>query len=195
QAEYSEAEIGHYALAEENYCHFTSPIRRYPDLTVHRLINEVLTAKGKPRSPDRSELAKLGKHCSNTERRAAASERELTKVKLLTYMAERVGDELEAVITGVERYGIFCQGVEIPVEGLIHIAALDPNEYFDHDRNTFSLVGRRTGKQYRLGDRIRVEVAHVDIDRRELDFRLVLTSSKKRSKSGKKKSRQKRSRK
>lgn len=189
QAEYSEAELGHYALAEENYCHFTSPIRRYPDLTVHRLINEVLTAKGKPRSPDRSELAKQGKHCSNTERRAAASERELTKVKLLTYMAERVGEEMDAVITGVERFGIFCQGVEIPVEGLIHIAALDPEEYFDHDRTTFSLVGRRTGKTYRLGDRVRVTVAHVDVDRRELDFRLVITSSKKRS--GKQKTRRK----
>lgn len=194
QAEYSEAEVGHYALAEENYCHFTSPIRRYPDLTVHRLINEILTAKGKPRSPDRSEVAKLGKHCSNTERRAAAAERELTKIKLLTYMAERVGDEMDAVITGVERFGIFCQGVEIPVEGLIHIAALDPNEYFDHDRTTFSLIGRRTGKTYRLGDRVRVQVAHVDVDRRELDFRLVVTISKKRSKKEKTR-RQKRSRK
>ena len=173
QAEYSEVDLGHYALAVEDYCHFTSPIRRYPDLMVHRLINEVVTAKGKPRSPDRSEVAKLGVHCSNTERRAAAAERELTKVKLLTYMSERIGDELDAVITGVERFGIFCQGKKIPVEGLIHIAALDPDEYFDYDRTTHSLMGRRTGKQYRLGDRVRVTVAHVDVDRRELDFRLV----------------------
>ncbi len=180
QAEYSEAELGHYALAVENYCHFTSPIRRYPDLSVHRLFNEVLTAKGKPRAPDRSELAKLGNHCSLTERRAAAAERELTKVKLLTYMAERIGDEMDAVITGVERFGIFCQGVEIPVEGLIHITALDPDEYFDHDRTTFSLIGRRSGKQYRLGDRVRVTVAHVDVDRRELDFRLVTSRTEKR---------------
>ena len=178
QAEYSEAELGHYALAEDDYCHFTSPIRRYPDLMVHRLIYEVLTAKGKPRSPDRSELAKLGAHCSNTERRAAAAERELTKVKLLTYMSERIGDELDAVITGVERFGIFCQGVEIPVEGLIHITALDPDEYFDYDRQTYSLLGRRRGKQYRLGDKVRVTVAHVDVDRRELDFRLVTSVSK-----------------
>jgi ribonuclease R len=180
QAEYSEAELGHYALAVENYCHFTSPIRRYPDLVVHRLFHEVLTAKGKPRAPDRTELAKLGKHCSSTERRAAAAERELTKVKLLSYMSERIGEELEAVITGVERFGIFCQGVEIPVEGLIHIAALDPDEYFDHDRNTFCLVGRRSGKTYRLGDRVRVTVAHVDVDRRELDFRIAARQSEKR---------------
>ncbi len=186
QAEYSEAELGHYALAEEDYCHFTSPIRRYPDLMVHRLINEILTAKGKPRSPDRSEVVKLGNHCSNTERRAAAAERELTKVKLLTYMAQRIGDELEAVITGVERFGIFCQGVEVPVEGLIHIAALDPDEYFDHDRATYSLIGRRSGKQYRLGDRVHVVVAHVDVDRRKLDFRLVPPKpQKKRAKQSK----------
>ncbi len=89
---------------------------------------------------------------------------------------------MEAVITGVERFGIFCQGVEIPVEGLIHIAALDPGEYFDHDRNTFSLVGRRTGKTYRLGDRVRVTVVHVDMDRRELDFRIAAENAKPRSK-------------
>jgi len=194
QAEYSEAELGHYALGEEDYCHFTSPIRRYPDLTVHRLIDEIVTAKGKPRSPDRSELAKLGVHCSNTERRAAAAERELTKVKLLTYMSERIGEQMEAVITGVERFGIFCQGQEIPVEGLIHITALDPDEYFDYDRQTFSLLGRRAGKQYRLGDRVRVTVAHVDVDGRELDFRLVASSKKrKKSKKSKKRGRNKKS--
>jgi ribonuclease R len=95
-------------------------------------------------------------------------------------MAERIGEELDAVITGVERFGIFCQGIEIPVEGLIHITALDPGEYFDHDRNTFSLVGRRSGKTYRLGDKIRVTVAHVDVDRRELDFQLVTEQTSKR---------------
>ena len=185
QAEYSEADLGHYALAVENYCHFTSPIRRYPDLSVHRLFHEVLTARGKPRAPDRTELAKLGKHCSNTERRAAAAERELTKVKLLTYMSERIGETMDAVITGVERFGIFCQGVEIPVEGLIHITALDPDDYFDHDRGTFSIVGRRSGKTYRLGDRVRVTVAHVDVDARALDFRLAAGPADSRPSRGK----------
>jgi ribonuclease R len=94
-------------------------------------------------------------------------------VKLLTYLESRIGDELEAVITGVERFGIFCRGIELPAEGLVPIAALDRDDYFEHDQASISLVGRRTGKQYRLGDRVRVAIAHVDVDRRELDFTLV----------------------
>lgn len=173
QAEYSGEELGHYALAVDNYCHFTSPIRRYPDLTVHRLLDGIFRGKRKPPGPRGLELEKIGRHCSMTERRADDAERELTKIKLLRYMAERVGEEMEAVITGVESFGIFCQGLEIPVEGRVHISALDGGDYFDHDRSTFSLVGRRSGKQYRLGDRIRVAVAMVDVDRRLLELRVV----------------------
>jgi ribonuclease R len=181
-AEYSAAEVGHYALAFDNYCHFTSPIRRYPDLTIHRLIGRILRAKGKPKHADPVELIKLGKHCSTTERRAAAAERELVKIKLLTYMSERVGDELDAFITGVERFGIFCQGMEIPVEGLVHISAVDPNDHFDYDSASHSITGRRTGRTYRLGDPLRVVVAHVDVDRRELDFRILPAPGKGRRK-------------
>lgn len=129
---------------------------------------------------DEVELEKLGKHCSATERRAEAAERELIKIKLLTYMSDRIGEELDAVITGVERFGLFCRGVELPVEGLVHITALDADEFFAHDRASISLVGRRTGRRYRLGDRVRVVVAHVDVDRRALDFRLVTDSRPKR---------------
>jgi ribonuclease R len=173
QAEYTAAEFGHYALAAENYCHFTSPIRRYPDLTIHRLFDMVLASGERPRHADQTELMKLGKHCSITERRAAAAERELTKVKLLMYMSSRIGEELDAVITGVEHFGIFCQGVEIPVEGMIHISALPRDDFYDHDQQSISLIGRRTGKEYRLGDAIRVVVALVDVDRRVLDFRIA----------------------
>jgi ribonuclease R len=176
QAEYSNLPLGHYALAFENYCHFTSPIRRYPDLVVHRILGSLFKDKH-PKAADEVELAKLGKHCSFTERRAAEAERELIKTKLLTFMSERIGEELEAVITGVEQFGIFCQGVEIPVEGMVHISALDADDFFDYDAATFSLVGRRKGKQYRLGDRVRVSVAHVDVDRRQLDFRVVAVVS------------------
>jgi ribonuclease R len=173
RAEYAGIELGHYALAVENYCHFTSPIRRYPDLSVHRLIDVLLSSKRKPRVPNELELEKLGKHCSLTERRAADAERELTKVKLLTFMVNRIGDELYAVITGVEKFGMFCQGIEIPVEGLVHISAIESDDYFYYEAATHSLIGRASGRQYRLGDPVRVQVTHVDVDRRELDFRLV----------------------
>ena len=173
QAEYTGLDLGHYALGVDDYCHFTSPIRRYPDLAVHRLIDQLIHGRRRTRGPNELELAKLGKQCSATERRAEKAERELIKVRLLHYMLEKVGEEMDAVITGVERFGLFCQGVEIPVEGLVHIRWLSTDDYYDYEPATFSLTARRSGRQYQLGDPIRVEVAHVDVDRRELDFRIV----------------------
>jgi ribonuclease R len=173
QAEYSAVDLGHYALAVDDYCHFTSPIRRYPDLTVHRLINALLTGKKRPPETDEAMVERMGKHCSFTERRAANAERELTRVKLLHFMSSRVGEQYEAVVTGVESFGMFCRGVEIPVEGMLHISALDPHEFFDYDRGKMTLTGRRRGRTYRLGDRVKVEVVRVDVNRRELDLRLA----------------------
>jgi ribonuclease R len=170
RAVYSPEEEGHYALGFDNYCHFTSPIRRYPDLTVHRLLDALRTGR-KPRN-DFGELVALGEHCSQRERRAEDAERELTKVKLLDYLSDRIGDEFDAVVTGVESFGLFAQGIELPAEGLIHVTSL-ADDYYHFDRTTHSLVGRRAGNQFRLGDPIRVAVARVDVDRRELDFRLA----------------------
>jgi ribonuclease R len=114
----------------------------------------------------------LGQHCSEREQRAAAAERELIKVKLLDYMSQRIGQKMDAVVTGVHDFGLFVQGVELPAEGLIHIRTLQ-DDYYHYDATTHSLTGSRQRNRYRLGDLLRVEVAHVDVDRRELDFRLV----------------------
>jgi len=169
QAVYSPAAEGHYALASENYCHFTSPIRRYPDLTVHRLLGQWLRT-GKA-SGDEAELQALGQHCSKTERRADLAERDLIKVKLLTYLEERLGLEMEVIITGVADYGFFGQGEKLPVEGLVHVSTLT-DDYYYHDEAAHSLTGRRTGRTYRLGDKVAVRVVRVDVQRRQLDFRV-----------------------
>lgn len=173
RAVYSPEEEGHYALASDCYCHFTSPIRRYPDLTVHRLVDDVLAGR-KPRT-DPTELLVLGDHCSQREQRAEAAERELTRLKLLTYFSTRIGEEMDAVITGVEPFGMFVQGMSLPAEGLVHIDSLS-DDFYRYDRTAHALCGYRHGHIYRLGDVVRVAVAHVDLDRRELDFRLVSRS-------------------
>ncbi|MBN2477052.1 MAG: ribonuclease R [Pirellulales bacterium] len=170
RAVYSPAEEGHYALASDCYCHFTSPIRRYPDLTVHRLIDAMLAGR-QPRD-HMDELVVLGQHCSDREQRAESAERELTKLKLLHYLNGRIGQQMDVVVTGVESFGLFVQGVQLPAEGLVHADSL-LDDYYHFDRATHTLAGYRSGNCYRLGDLLRVEVARVDLERRELDFRLV----------------------
>jgi ribonuclease R len=170
QAVYSPFEEEHYALASRDYCHFTSPIRRYPDLTVHRLLDQYLR-DGRAGS-DVTELAAVGEHCSRMERRADAAERELVKQRLLNYLSERVGLELEAVITGVAEYGFFAEAANLPIEGRVHISTLS-DDYYVYDEDSHTLEGRRTKKRYRLGDKVRVEVVRVDLNRRQLDFRVV----------------------
>ncbi|RIK80311.1 MAG: ribonuclease R [Planctomycetota bacterium] len=170
RAVYSPEDEGHYALASECYCHFTSPIRRYPDLTIHRLIDEL--AQGKKPQQSMEQLLVLGDHCSDREQRATEAERELNKVKLLNYLADKIGLELSGYITGVESYGLFITGAEIPAEGFVPLAGLT-DDYYRYDRAGHVLQGLRSGNAYRLGDSVRVAVAAVDVDRRELDFRLV----------------------
>ena len=170
QAVYSPKDEGHYALASQDYCHFTSPIRRYPDLTVHRLLGRWL--KAHRAASDETELETLGEHCSRTERRAETAERELVKLKLLMYMSNRLGEKMPAVITGVADYGFFAQAEQFPVEGLVHISSLTDDYYF-YDEDSHTLHGRRTRRRFRLGDRVRVEVARVDVNRRQMDFRVL----------------------
>ena len=170
RAIYGPEEEGHYALAAEYYCHFTSPIRRYPDLTVHRLLNAILTGK-RPRN-DFDQMVVVGQHCSQRERRAEEAERDLTKLKLLSYLSTRIGDEMDALVTGVETFGMFVQGIELPAEGLVRADTL-ADDFYTFDRAGHCLTGRRAGKTYRLGDLLRVVVVRVDLERRELDFRIV----------------------
>lgn len=178
EAVYSPEDEGHFALASDCYCHFTSPIRRYPDLTVHRMLDQ-LVRTGKA-AFDHAVLVGLGEHCSYTERRAEKAERELVKVKLLEYLRHHTGEEWEMVITGVEEFGFFAEGTEFPAEGLVHIRSLT-DDYYALDRATHSLVGKRAGRRFRLGDKVRCLLWRVDQEHRQLDLRLAATGPSRRA--------------
>jgi len=170
QASYTPEPEGHYALASQDYCHFTSPIRRYPDLQVHRQL--IARLEGKTPRSHHDELMVLAQHCTRTERRAEAAERDLIRMKLLSYLENQVGKTFHAIIVGVEDFGLFCRLSELPVEGLIHVTSL-ADDYYYLEAGTHTLVGRRSGRRHRLGDRPLVRIAHVDVDRRELDLTLA----------------------
>ncbi|MDR2439833.1 MAG: ribonuclease R [Planctomycetaceae bacterium] len=170
KAVYSPEPEGHYALASGCYCHFTSPIRRYPDLAVHRLLEEILD--GKSLKPELRELVLLGEHCSDREQRAEQAERELVKLKLIDYMNKHIGEQIETVITTVELFGVFVIGLDIPAEGLIRIEALN-DDCYRFERNAKILIGQRNGNTLRIGDRLLVEIIRADPDARQIDFRMV----------------------
>ncbi len=170
QAMYSPDNVGHFGLAYETYTHFTSPIRRYPDLLVHRAIKAVLA--GKHYSP--GDWHELGKHCSKTERRADDATREVESWLKCFYMQDKIGDSFEGVISSVVGFGLFVALDTIYVEGLVHISEL-PSDYFHYDPVKHLLRGERTGKSYRLGDRLRVKLVRVDLETRKIDFVLADT--------------------
>ena len=174
KAIYSPKEAGHFALASKAYCHFTSPIRRYPDLVIHRMVGDLIDGK-RPKA-DFDRLTATGKHCSDLEKRAADAERELKKLKLLGFMEKRIGEKLVAVVTGVEAFGLFAQGVEIPAEGLIPILKL-PQDRYQFDKASKCLSGFRNENQFRLGDMVEVQVDLVDMDKRIMEYKLIRSLS------------------
>jgi ribonuclease R len=168
QAVYSPENVGHFGLAYEHYTHFTSPIRRYPDLVIHRAIKAVLA--GERYSP--SDWAELGKHCSITERRADDATRDVEAWLKCFYMQDRVGEEFDATVSGVTSFGIFVGLDGIYVEGLVHISELG-TDYFHFDAVRHQLRGERTGRIFRLADRVRVRIARVDLETSRIEFVLA----------------------
>ena len=168
QAVYSPENVGHFGLAYEHYTHFTSPIRRYPDLLVHRAIKAVL--QGERYAP--GSWADLGRHCSETERRADDATREVEAWLKCYYMKDRVGEEFEGSISAVTGFGIFVALDGVYVEGLVHISELG-GDYFQFDAARHELRGERMKKRYRLADRIRVRIARVDLEMSRMDFVLA----------------------
>ena len=173
QAVYSPDNVGHFGLAYENYTHFTSPIRRYPDLLVHRAIKAVLEGK-KYKAGD---WHALGMHCSMTERRADDATRDVETWLKCYYMQDKVGESFTGTVAGVASFGLFVALDEVYVEGLLHVTELG-NDYFNFDAVRHEMLGERTGVRYRLGDRLRVKVARVDMETSKIDFVLdPLTSN------------------
>ena len=170
QAKYTVDCTGHFGLACQYYCHFTSPIRRYPDLQIHRIIKEQLRGKltGERIKHYEEKLPEVAKHASKMERRAAEAERETDKLKKAEYMEERIGEIYDGVICGITQWGIY---VELPntVEGLIHVSAL-AGDYFYYDEETCEMVGKETGASYKLGQRVTIQVKGVDRLARTVDF-------------------------
>ena len=172
QARYSPENIGHFGLAFENYTHFTSPIRRYPDLIVHRLLKEIIKKKHIPKKRLdiwEERLPKIAQHSSEKERTADAAENDIVELKRVQFMLEKTGDEYEGIISGVTSFGLFVELEEIFVEGLIHVSSMTDDYYALNERD-HSLMGRRTKKRFRMGDRVKVKVENVSLEKRRIDF-------------------------
>ncbi|BAD39324.1 ribonulease R [Symbiobacterium thermophilum IAM 14863] len=174
QARYSEERLGHFGLAAEYYCHFTSPIRRYPDLVVHRVLRAHLqhpkALPAKLRSRWERKMPDAAQHCSERERAAAEAERETIELKKAEYMSERIGERFEGIISGVTPWGFYVQ-LPNTVEGLVHVSTLTDDYYHFHPEH-YALMGERTRRRFRLGDRVMVRVSRVDVDNRQVDFLL-----------------------
>ncbi len=184
KAIYTSKNIGHYGLGFENYCHFTSPIRRYPDVMVHRILQECLEKNLKPEK----KMEERCKHCSDRERGAMEAERAGNKYKQVEFMKQYLGDEFKGIISGVAAFGFWVETVDHKCEGLISIKDLNTYDEFWHDESDYSLVGNRTKKKFRMGDKINIRVVAANLTKRQLDYEWVMeegVNSKVKSKNSK----------
>jgi ribonuclease R len=166
KATYAVGNIGHYGLGFDFYSHFTSPIRRYPDLVVHRLLKRY--AQGES-PPDVETLADICEHCSEQERNAEEAERESVKLKQVEYAKQHVGDVFDGVVSGTTKFGVFVELTELLVEGLVHVREMD-DDYYVYDEDTYTMRGENNGKSYRPGDEVTVVIAGANVDKREIDL-------------------------
>jgi len=173
KAIYTTENIGHYGLGFEHYCHFTSPIRRYPDVLIHRALQEVLDNEVKV---DKKMEAKC-KHCSERERAAMETERAANKYKQVEYMMNFIGEEFEGVISGVASFGFWVETVEHKCEGLVSITSLAEFDDFRHVEEDYSLQGMRTHRKFRMGDSVRIKVIAANLEKRQLDYEWVITAA------------------
>ncbi|MBJ8319843.1 ribonuclease R [Staphylococcus pseudintermedius] len=174
QARYDADNLGHFGLAADYYTHFTSPIRRYPDLIVHRLVRKYLIEKsmdGRAMHEWEEKLPQIAEHTSNRERRAIDAERDTDELKKAEFMIQHIGDEFEGVISSVANFGMF---VELPntIEGMVNMQNMS-DDYYHFDERQMALIGERKAKVYRIGDVVKVKVIHVDVDERQIDFQIV----------------------
>ncbi|MCT4593528.1 MAG: ribonuclease R [Anaeromicrobium sp.] len=173
KARYSHGNSGHFGLAATNYCHFTSPIRRYPDLMIHRIIKEFLHGKLDPKRIKelKSIVQEVADISSEREKIAVEAERETDDLKKAEYMLQFIGEEFEGIVSSVVSFGMFIE-LENTVEGLIRVAEMD-DDYYVYDEDNLTFIGERTKKTYRIGDTVKIKVDKVDIERREVDFKLL----------------------
>jgi len=177
-AVYQPENRGHFGLALASYAHFTSPIRRYPDLLLHRAIKHLVRKQARDRFPySEGRMEELGRHCSSTQRRAEEATRDVDERLKAQFMQRHIGDVFDGIVTGVTSFGLFVELPEYGVSGLVHVTAL-PEDYYHFDPVSHSLTGKRRGRRFRLADRVRVELAAVSIEERKLDLRLAEDSGK-----------------
>lgn len=187
KAIYTSENIGHYGLGFKHYCHFTSPIRRYPDVMVHRILQDVIERNTHPDN----KMEEKCRHCSARERAAMDSERAGNKYKQVEFMMDKVGEDMEGVISGVAAFGFWVETVNEKCEGLVSVRDLSDYDDFRHDDTDYALVGLRTGKKFRMGDTIKIKLVAANLEKRQLDFEWIpnIASLKEKAAKGKKRKR------